>query len=181
LLLGASTGYLFVRAVARQAVPRFIGVLALAGLAAGGFGLAAGFSALATHAEASYWESSPYYFLIRLGIIFLVTSGLWLVADRGKDQQASTRSLLTLFGLEALFVYVVHIVAVYGSPPYPTLVNIIGRRLDFWECLGIFVLLALAMYGLALAWRWMKTDRPKQFALFKLGFAAAMLIFFFAS
>lgn len=140
-----------------------------------------GFPSLSLHPEQAYWESSPFYFFIRLGLIFLSGAVLWFFAQKHPPSDMRGRSLISLFGLEALFVYIIHIVIVYGSKPYPTLVNVIGPRLNFLGCVIAFGGLAFAMYLLARVWNWMKTEHPRGLLWFKVLFATGMAAFFFLS
>ena len=93
-----------------------------------------------------FTEYSPAWFLLRFGILLLILYGITLYEESRKLSFSPTK----LFGRESFLVYTAHLVIVYGSTARnASLVERIGPTLNYLQCLGIFVLLALAMYAAA--------------------------------
>ncbi len=105
--------------------------------------------------EPHFTDYSPSWFLLRFGLLLLILYGLTVYeATRGSDSSA-----IKLFGKESFFVYVFHLVIVYGSSvKFPSLVNLIGPSLGYAECFGIFILLSIAMYIAARIWNNLKRN-----------------------
>ncbi len=98
---------------------------------------------------------SPTWFLLRLGLLLIILYGITVYEGR-RDPGSS---IIKLFGRETFFVYVLHLVIVYGSSlSFPSLVNLIGPNLSYAECLGVFLVLSAAMYFAAWGWHWLKSS-----------------------
>lgn len=103
--------------------------------------------------QADLYNYAPGWFLLRLGILLLVLKGIILYEEMRKRQ----RSAVKVFGRESFFVYVAHIVFVYGSGLGNTsLVSLIGSTLNYFQCFWIFVGLTAAMLVIAYAWSTLK-------------------------
>lgn len=103
-----------------------------------------------------YWHLSPSFLMLRLGIVLLVCSGLFLYE---KQKGVSQSSVLTLFGRESLIVYVTHLTLLYGDFSGRSLAKRIGGSFGYGEaCLATLVLLG-AMFLLALVWGRVKRGR----------------------
>ena len=104
--------------------------------------------------ESSFWTSSPTYFAVRVGIMMLALSGMYLIEMllRRWDIRLTP---LERFGRGSLFVYWIHVELVYGYATWP-----LRRHLSLWEMAIAYLLFCWAMYrALALrdrlveAWR----------------------------
>ncbi len=106
-------------------------------------------------AEPHFADYSPSWFLLRFGLLLLILYGLTAYeAAKGEDSSA-----IKLFGKESFFIYVFHLVIVYGSSvKFPSLINLIGPQLGYAECLGVFILLSIAMYIAARIWSSLKRN-----------------------
>lgn len=105
--------------------------------------------------EPHFADYSPSWFILRFGLLLLILYGL--VAF--EEARGSESSVVKLFGKESFFIYVLHLVIVYGSSAkFPSLVNMIGPTLGYVGCLGIFVLLSAAMYFVARFWSDLKRN-----------------------
>ena len=87
--------------------------------------------------HASFWTSSPTFFVLRLGILVASVPVAFALTRVWRGQW------LEEFGKASLFVYWVHVEMVYGVLSAP-----IHRRLPFWLALAAFGMFTLAMFGL---------------------------------
>ena len=94
--------------------------------------------ALVLALAASFWTSSPTFFLLRLGVLIsaIPIAYAWTALARG-------RSPVQELGIASLFVYWVHVEMVYGVLSSP-----IHRRLPFEQALLAFVVFSVCLYGL---------------------------------
>ena len=99
--------------------------------------------------EYSFWNVSPEFFFVRLGIVCLLLSGCWFVEH---TPAGFFRKAISLFGTESLLVYVVHLLIVYGHTFSWSFIRIFGKTLTYPECFGLSVGLIVAMYLLAYIW-----------------------------
>jgi uncharacterized membrane protein len=105
--------------------------------------------------ESSFWNSSPTYFAIRVGVIMTAFAGLY-----GFERLASRYAVafpgLQLFGRRSLFVYWIHVELVYGYATWP-----IHRRLPMWGVGLAFVVFSALMYWAAVAFDRWRVARPQ--------------------
>lgn len=159
LFAGAAVSYEFTRHAEEGSDHVFIRRLALAGLCciAGGFFLE--WIPLSFYPQTDFWHDSPNFFVMKLGGLFLLMSGAWLLE---RALRGGTLAPLALLGMESLFVYIVHLVALYGSP-----VNAEMHLSFFWKgqygwmaATGLSAVFVLALYALARTWRVLKEEHP---------------------
>jgi len=127
----------------------------------------------------SYWYTSPNYFLVRTGLLLMLTSGVWYATHRFNQDQTSA----TLLGRESLFVYVLHLVVLYGSVVNPSLnlQAVIGPSCGILGAAGFFLLLTLTMFVAAFVWHHLKKRHLTVLRLIQLGGSAAFLYYFFTN
>jgi uncharacterized membrane protein len=101
----------------------------------------------------SFWNASPQFFFLRLGLVMLACVALWWYCER---KPAEGASLLTLFGQESLLVYATHLVVVYGHTFSWSFISLYGKTRGYWECFGLTALLVVGMYALAYGWHALK-------------------------
>lgn len=163
LFAGAFASYEFLKfaEAGREAI--FMKRLALAGvglIAGGGIFLAA---ASRSGLTAEFWNSDPTLTFIKLGSLFVLVSAAWMF-ERRLRLSLSMRWII-LLGVESLFVYVLHLVVLYGS-----VVNAHLHLSSAWKG-QLDWPLALAVSGIftgllaAVAWGWnrIKTGHPELF------------------
>ncbi len=103
--------------------------------------------------QINLFDYSPGWFLIRMGFVLLLLKMIILY----ESKREHTSSVVKIFGRESFLVYVTHVLIIYGSTARnASLVERIGPTLNYLQCLGIFVLLALAMYAAAYVWNNLK-------------------------
>ena len=168
LISGAIVGYLFIRSREEKRERTFmsrLGFLVIGGIF---LSLLMELLPLTVYPNHDFWQASPEFFFVRFGIIILITVGLWRIetAQNDLEKDPSTfpkvrKSFLLLFGQESLLVYYVHLLLVYGDSFKWSFSRQFGPNLNYRECLGLFVVLLLAMYLLAFGWHTLKLKNKK--------------------
>jgi len=96
-------------------------------------------------AASASWKADPMTFLLRLGIVLLLLGACWLYGL----VRAPNRSLLLDVSRESLFVYVAHLMLIYG--PFfagASLSYLVGKTRGPLECsLGSIALAAMMLWG----------------------------------
>ena len=107
-------------------------------------------------ARKTNWWADPRAFLLRLGIVLLLMGACFLYGILQPPRQ----SMLLVVSRESLFVYVAHLLLIYG--PFwagRSTAEVVGRTQAPFTCLLASVALAGLMVAGAKAWGRMK--RPK--------------------
>jgi uncharacterized membrane protein len=95
-----------------------------------------------------FWYTSPNIFMIRFGAVFIFIYLLWLLERKYNYKM----KIFGVFGRESLFVYVVHLLVVYGSVLGPGLFNVFGANLGWFEVTVIWIGVCIVMLILAEIW-----------------------------
>lgn len=177
LFAGVAVSRKFIVAAEAGTLPRFMKKLAAGGamtIAAGLFATAVPFSLYRTY---DFWYTSPAYFLIRLGLLFVIAPAVWLAAGRIGPR---ARHLLVI-GRESLLVYVLHLLVLYGSVINPglNLVGLLPARLGPAESIAVFGGLCVLMYAAARSWQALRSGHPAAYRLTQAAVGTAVLLFFF--
>lgn len=111
----------------------------------------------------NFWYTSPSYFIIRAGALMLFTGACWYLAN----VITARNDLLTILGKESLFVYVLHLVVLYGSVVNPkmNIRSLVGASVGFLPSSGIIILFTLSMVITAVLWNYLK---EKHFTYYRL-------------
>jgi uncharacterized membrane protein len=96
----------------------------------------------ALYESASFWNDSPTFFFIRLGLVTLLVPIAWVL-----EQLLPARAFapMVTMGRSSLFVYWIHVEMVYGVGAEP-----IKRALPLGMALAATALLTVALYGVVL-------------------------------
>lgn len=125
--------------------------------------------------EPHFTDYSPMWFALRFGVLLLILYSIVLYEEGRRTEFSPVK----LFGRESFFVYVFHLLIVYGSSvKFPSLVEMIGPRLGYAECLGIFAVLSAAMYAAAMIWSNLKRNDYDVSRQVQYGFITVVLYFF---
>lgn len=113
----------------------------------------------------NYWLTSPNFFLLTLGFLMSLLSGCWFLEKKviGRLELEETKlHWVAIFGRESLFVYVVHLVVLFGwlTNPKMNLVSLWSERLTTIEASIVFILLTGTMFVLSLSWNYLKRHHP---------------------
>jgi uncharacterized membrane protein len=132
--------------------------------------------------EHNYWKTSPYFFLVRIGAVWLVLATLTVAASRFPSLSGKKARLVQTLGQETLVIYVGHLFVLYGSPISPGIVRKLGPTLSVMESTLLVLAVFGAMVALALVWHAVKTRHPKTFDATRRGVTLVLLlVFLFAS
>ncbi len=163
LFAGALVSYEFLRSVRLGREVQFVKRLAIAGIALHAAGLILEALPFQVYESHDYWSTSPNFFMIKLGGISLLMSGAWYFG-RTIFFQRHPRILqwLIILGVESLFVYVVHLILLYGSVLNPD-INISQAWFQSMNWCGAFAVAAgfsAFMILMAWSWNWYKQSHP---------------------
>jgi uncharacterized membrane protein len=158
---GGAVGVLLAAAGTEKVERRLHAALALSGVALIelGFFMA---SRPSIYASSSFWTSSPTWFAIRVGILIVAVSAIYLLEMcLGRRDRAQTRESNRLFravalswqaplarmGRSSLFIYWIHVELVYGYASW-----LWRHRLPIWGTVIAYVVFCVLIYR-AIAWR----------------------------
>jgi uncharacterized membrane protein len=105
-----------------------------------------------------YWQSNPAFFLLRLGIVLLLTCLLFF---SGRGEGTRWRTIVVLFGRESLLVYVLHLLLIYGTFGPFSFREIAGKSFGYAEATGATCALIVLMYLVARTWNSIKLRSPQ--------------------
>jgi uncharacterized membrane protein len=110
------------------------------------------------YAQSYFWTSSPSFFFLRVGLlfVFLALAYLWSLRPSAVSGTTTFASPLIQFGRTSLFVYWIHVEMVYGILSYP-----LHRALTLPQALVAYVLFAAAMFALSV-WKTRIVERWRQ-------------------
>ncbi len=125
----------------------------------------------------NYWFTSPNYFLIRTGALMMLLAMFWYAARKYR----SVPRVITVLGIESLFVYVAHLLLLYGSVVNPTLnlQALIGGSFGLPAAILLYAAVLVVMLLVALVWNMLKENRFHAYRIIQLAAAAAFLLLFF--
>jgi hypothetical protein len=185
LFAGVLVSWEFLLASRRGAEGVFILRLAVVGalLIAGGMC----FDALPVRVYEHYdfWYTSPNYFLIRCGSLMLILAAFWYIVriaqHRLPERSMSGSSPLTVLGRESLFVYVLHLIVLYGTAFNPdlNLRSMIGQTLELPSTLLLLAVFAAAMFVSTHVWNALRRNHQVVYRLVQLSAGGSLLILFF--
>jgi acyltransferase len=140
---GAGVGHLFLIAHDKGREREFFRNLLVAGGTAILCGLVCDLLPWDVYPPHDYWKSSPNFFLIRCGAIFIITAAFFSLK---RLPTPVARNLITL-GQASLLVYAVHLLVVYGSAANDGLMQRVGQSLAYYQAVlvGIGMLLCMIL------------------------------------
>jgi uncharacterized membrane protein len=153
---GGAVGTL-IAAVRTRAVERQLhAILGAIGVALVAFGFyTAGRGSI--YASSSFWTTSPTWFAIRVGILMIALTVIYLVfASTNPEPVPATRRAmdpLARLGRSSLFIYWIHVELVYGYASWGW-----RHRLPLWGTAIAFILFSVLMYR-AIGWRDLAVSR----------------------
>ncbi len=165
LLAGTLVAWLFLRKAAEGHEERFIKNLGIAGVILVLTGMALDRVPVSVYPVHDFWFTSPNFFWMRLGVLFLMLSGLWYfeyaVSRRGSPGVWMPKWLITL-GVESLFVYIAHLILLYGwvVNPDENVSALWGLRLNLFPAIAVSLGFVIGMVPLALGWNYGRKHHP---------------------
>lgn len=172
LTAGVATSWGFLRAARDRRERQFMRRLLFAGLSIIPAGIVLDLLPFRVYRQVDFWYTAPSYFLIRLGLLFVLLPLFWYPLrgrlQRGVEDPGSVKppgmmlKWVARLGIESLFVYIAHLLLLYGSVINAG-VNVrglfgssLGLVSSIAWCGGFVLLLSLATYG----WNYLKTHHP---------------------
>jgi fucose 4-O-acetylase-like acetyltransferase len=117
---------------------------------------------------------NPAITFTRLGFVGIVTSTLFFI-----EHSIPIKSKIAQFmGRESLFIYVLHLVVLYGSPANDGLKYYFGKTQSLLFSIVVFILLFFCLAYVAILWHDLKAKR-RILAINIQVFVAAVLLFLF--
>lgn len=112
-----------------------------------------------------FWYTSPNFFWIRLGVLFLMLSGLWYVENAvvHRDRRdVWMPKWLNVLGVESLFIYIIHLIVLYGWVVNPDKNVTVwwGLNLDLIPSLTVTLAFIAVMVVLAWGWNYGRKHHP---------------------
>lgn len=177
LFAGVIVSWEFLQAAARHREAKFMARLAILGGAFIASGIIFDMLPIRIYPTYNYWFTSPNYFFVRIGILLAATAGFWYVGRRF----STLKGLWTVLGRESLFVYVLHLVVLYGSVvnPLTNLRTILGSNLTEWQAVSVLCLFLAAMLSAAAIWNALKERQVTLYRLVQLTGSGTFLYYFF--
>jgi hypothetical protein len=177
LFAGVLVSWEYLVAVDQGTEHRFMLRLAAIGAAAAGAGVLFDLLPVRIYPTYNFWYTSPNWFLIRLGGLLLFLSFVWFASRSVRSRSP----FLTVFGRESLFVYVLHLLVLYGSAfnPATNLRALLAGGHGLAETMLITGCVIVSMLGCAIAWHLLKTRQFHLYRVIQLGTAAVFLYKFF--
>ena len=162
LLAGAVAGHFFLDAKRNNTERVFFNKVVLCGVVLVIGSLVLDLIPTSIYPPHDYWKASPLFFFMRIGIILLIVSGFWAV----REIPSALASQLTLLGRSSLFVYVIHLVLVYGSAANSGLAQVVGQTLVYGDALIVALLVLAVMIAILHLWHYLHTYHyvPARFA-----------------
>jgi uncharacterized membrane protein len=158
--LGAAVSRLWQDAKRNQAEERFFRLLFYAGLSLIAVFLAIALQPFVPVVMGSFNPAKPLFFFLKLGIVVMLLSLLWL----WEQKQGNRPAVVTAVGQESLPAYAFHIAVIYGgfSGAFGhSLAFLIGPTRSWAWVLVAALALILVTCALSLGWHWLKKNRPE--------------------
>jgi len=125
----------------------------------------------------NYWFTSPNYFLVRTGALMVIVAAFWYLSQR----LSQPKKIWTVLGIESLFVYVLHLLIIYGSVVNPAhnLQVIFGNNLSIVQTTEIFAVMLVMMIASALIWNYLKESHFRIYRIVQFIAGVIFLYLFF--
>ncbi len=177
LFAGAVMAWGFLAAVERGREGRFALRCALAGAGLIVTGLAFDLLPVRVYPEYDFWLTSPEYFLIRIGALMVTVGSFWWIAERFNFK----KGVWTVLGRESLFVYVSHLLILYGSAMNPefNLQAILGHELGYAASWGILIAMFAVLLAAASLWHYLRSRALPVYRFAQLSVSGLFLMKFF--
>lgn len=148
--------------------------------------------------EHNFWKTSPWFFLIRVGWIFIVLAilcaidvGIARARRRRAEQRPPTESMagevpkngrvlrfVQQVGQQTLVIYVAHLFLIYGVGFLPGVRRWVHRDLDLMGSIGVVAVFFVLMGLLAWAWGWVKKNHLTTFDRVRYAVTALIVVAF---
>jgi hypothetical protein len=176
VLFGLVYAHLFLQAKEERKTVQFMQRAVAAGMIIIGLAVLAANIPTTLYGPHDFWKVNPAVIAARLGFLLIAASSLFFM----EQMIHVPPKLPAIMGSESLFIYIVHLLIIYGSVINNGLQQYWGASLSFWQALGVFFVVFAAMSAFAYGWHIMKT-RFKGWALFIRIAIVWLFVFYFIS
>lgn len=121
-----------------------------------------------------YWKTSPDWFLVRIGIVVLMTTAFYYVRRLPANIE---RNLITL-GQASLFIYPIHLLIVYGSAANYGLMQRVGQTLAAHQAVLVGLIVLILMLVLTHLWNYIRMNFTLPARLIQAGLVSSLLYTF---
>jgi hypothetical protein len=157
LLAGSSACYLFLSAVDRGSVPKFMRRAVMAGVAMICAGLLGRLVSFSLPGYQNFYLTSPLYVAIRLGCVLILLSALWQIERRGTPLPGG----VLVAGQESLLAYGIHLVVIFGLLRNRYVGRVLGLEAGYAGCFILSGLVILLMLKAVRRWHVLKRQHPQ--------------------
>lgn len=120
------------------------------------------------------WKANPLIVLARLGFVAVVTSGVFFA-----EHSLSIPSRIPqTMGRESLFIYIVHLIIIYGSAMNRGLQQYVHATLSVWQASAVFVFVLTVITLFTYGWSTVKRRLPRSALAVKIGITLILLFQF---
>lgn len=125
--------------------------------------------------EHDFWKTNPIVIFARLAFVLVITSSIFFA-----DQTYKIRTQIPqIMGRESLFIYVLHLVIIYGSVVNDGLHQYFSKQFTIaqstFSAIGILLFISLIAYG----WYYFKQNFTKSAVVVRYSAAAIFIFLFF--
>lgn len=176
MFLGSYAALAYLRAMAEGNQRRFIDRTAKGGIALIFASPLFGLLSIDIPHASSDWQVNPFFFLLRLGIVFLLLAICWHYAERRNVE----RSFVLDVSRESFLVYVAHLQIIYGK--YlgdKSIADVYGGTFAPLQCAVLTAGLIVLMVGLVKFWGWLKARSRVASRAVSYAVGAIAVLFFF--
>ena len=121
-----------------------------------------------------FWKSNPTMFIIRLSSVSILTSLVFLA----EQSIESLPRIPLIIGKETFFIYILHLIIVYGSVINRGLAQWVGPTLSIFQSIGVFALVFVAIGLITILWHEWNSQHKLAAAYLQWGGAAIFLLAF---
>jgi acyltransferase len=122
-----------------------------------------------------FWRSSPNFFMIRLGVVVLISAGFFSL----RHIPPIISAILVTLGQASLLVYITHLLLVYGSAANDGLMQRVGQVLSYHQAFVVGLAVLLAMIALVYIWNYVRDHYTLLLRFAQAVTASALLFYFF--
>lgn len=174
LLAGVAAGHFYLEAKEKESEDLFMKNLLVLAVVVIALGIDFDLLPWNVYPKQDYWKTSPNWFLVRVGIVTLITGAFYYVR---RLPLVVERNLITL-GQASLLIYPVHLLIVYGSAANYGLMQRVGQTLAAHQAVLIGLSVLVLMLMLTYAWNYVRRNFHMPARLIQAGLASSLLYTF---
>jgi acyltransferase len=177
MLAGAGIAHYYLASLAAGKEDAFFRSLLGVAVIAGAGGILFDLVPFALYPPHDYWKTSPNFYLVRMCAVLVVTWGFF----RMRHIPERIRRPLVMLGQASLFVYVVHLMVVYGSAANIGLQTLVGRTLPYYYATLVGLAVLTAMVALTYVRQYLRTHHEWPARFVQAGVASTIAYLFFTN